>query len=251
MRLGLGVALGRNAAYAHAPDIPGVLGPSLLAMWDAERVDTLTLSGANVVTWRDRVLGLAPTQPLGASRPIWSANSFNGRPGVIFDGADDYLEGGAVGLPVAANASELWMLVDQAAPASDLTTARPALEYGGATAPTRRGLRRALDLSTSQSRAAATVNSSVNRNTAVLFEGRKVVRVKFGASSTTVSIDGVEQSFTVTPTTEATILRIGAIAAGSATAFWMGAINLALMTLPLSNEQALWVGNLLKQRGGL
>ena len=65
---------------------PLSLGTSALAWWSADTLSSLALSGSSVITWIDRVAGLAPTQGTAGARPTYSATSFGGFPGVTFDG---------------------------------------------------------------------------------------------------------------------------------------------------------------------
>ncbi|HTM77999.1 MAG TPA: hypothetical protein VL133_10260, partial [Devosia sp.] len=68
---------------------PLALGASLLAWWDASQ--GVSLSGSQVTAWADRKSGYSVAQGTGAARPLWSATSFGGKPGLTFDGIDDLL----------------------------------------------------------------------------------------------------------------------------------------------------------------
>lgn len=66
---------------------------SALALWlDAADASTLTLSGSDVTTWKDKSLsGNDATQTLGARLPTLSANWLNGLSGIAFNGTVDFL----------------------------------------------------------------------------------------------------------------------------------------------------------------
>src|SRR5690606_10199289 len=88
--------------------------------------------------------------------------TFNGRPGLTFDGADDFLEYAGVGVfPASSTAGELWALVSQDALPAD-TTARYAVGYGGSTSPTGRGLRRGVSGGVNQATALWGVSGGSN-----------------------------------------------------------------------------------------
>lgn len=228
-----------------------VLGASLLAFWDAERSSTLTLSGSSVTTWTDRKAGYAPTQAVGGSKPAYSATSFNGRPGLTFDGADDYLELGSVPFPAGASPSEIWYLGSQDSLPAD-TNPRAMFDYGdGANA--RRQLRR-------------TVNAGSNRPQLVIgtgagifgventgdFSGKHVIRAIAGATQSSVVFDGgTPATSTVTPATGTNRTRIGANAASSAGLYFQGVISAILVTAPLTTDQAAQLTQYLKTRGGI
>jgi hypothetical protein len=65
-----------------------------LALWvDAEEYDSFTIStNDSVMVWADRVSGTLTLSSLDlAYRPIYQATAINGKPGVQFDGVNDYL----------------------------------------------------------------------------------------------------------------------------------------------------------------
>jgi hypothetical protein len=65
-----------------------------LALWlDAEEYDSFTIStNDSVMVWADRVSGALTFSSLELiNRPIYQATAINGKPGVQFDGVDDYL----------------------------------------------------------------------------------------------------------------------------------------------------------------
>ncbi|MCJ8138980.1 hypothetical protein [Falsirhodobacter halotolerans] len=80
--------------------------PALRAWWDASDRGTMTLDGAALGQWRDKVGGIVWTQDTAASRPQWNATARNGTPGVILSGGRT-MAGGIGGLPLAAAARSM------------------------------------------------------------------------------------------------------------------------------------------------
>jgi hypothetical protein len=250
VQIGIGISptLGRGAWS------PAKLGSSLLGYWDAERLDLLTLDGSNnVTTWLDAIAAYAPTQGSSTLRPAYSATSFNGRPGITFDGVDDYLELASQPFPSGAAVCEIWALVDQTALVADATV-RIAISYGGDASTARRGLERAVISSANQARISvgsggATVSPA---NASVDFSGRHVVRARVGASASQTDVDGVAgSSLSVTPATGTSRVRIGAISNTSPSNYWKGVIAMAAITSSLTSDQAAQMLAYLKDRGGV
>jgi hypothetical protein len=235
----------RLAAYIAASSgggwSPLALGSSLLAWWDAERSDLITQSGGLVSSWKDIIGAYNVTQGSGSLRPIWSATSFNNRPGIAFDGLDDRLAlvGVPAGIPTGADPCEIWALVDQAtAGASAGDTC--AVSYGNGD-DAARALRRTSVSSVNRAMAmignGAIHPNSTNNN--VDFSGRHVVRAIVGATTTNINVDGVAGSdASIVPATATTRFVIGADANSSASAFWNGVHNTIAVTAPLSAAQA-------------
>lgn len=230
-----------------------VLGASLLAFWDAEVASTLTLSGPSVTTWTDRKVGYAPTQAVGGSKPLYSATSFNGRPGITFDGLDDYLLLASSSIPSGAIDLELWALLDQTSLVAD-TTDRYALSIGGA-ASVNNQVRLMRSVVSGVNRAGAragngTTNNGVN-TIAADFSGRHVIRAKFNQSGFSVAIDGsaLTTSASIIPNTTGTAIALGANLAGGGAAKCV--MNAALITSALNADQAAQLTQYLKTRGGI
>lgn len=231
------------------PWIPYDLGASLLGYWDAEVYDTLTLSGASVTKWADLIAGYAPTTALSASWPTYSANSFNGRPGIVFDGIDDFL---AVSVsntfPIGSNGSEIWALVRQDSLPADTTT-RNIFYYQG-TSNQRRSLNRNVVSGVNRAQgiigtgAAAAVAAGP---TSAAFSGIHVVRLAVGATSSTCSVDGTAGvAASIVPSTVSTMMGISTVAAS-----FKGTMNAILVTAPLTADQATQLRAFLMARGGL
>jgi hypothetical protein len=233
LNLSLGLSLSNVAAMGGgAPFTPTDLGASLLEWWDAEDATKLTLSGSDVVTWTGKVGGLAPTQSTGASRPLYSATSFNNRPGLTFDGVADHLFISA--MPFPANC-EIWCLVDQTALAADATV-RTVFATGGNTGGASYQVRRAVN---TINNAGANNGSATSAYNAADFSGRHIVRGVFSATGFSMAVDGNTAVSAVSATTlAATRTRIGANTASTASAFFQGVINTIMVTAPLTTNQA-------------
>lgn len=215
-----------------------LLGARLLAFWDAERSDTLTLAGASVTGWADLVTGCVVAPPSTAARPVWSATSFAGRPGVSFDGIDDWLVAPTAPVPGGGNGCELWVVARQDAPPADATD-RYLFSLGESSSVNRQ-IRVARSVVGGINRAAARVGDGTTNEIVVTsardFSGAHVVRACFGPG-TRVSIDG-EPAAAVGrgPAGLGTSIAIGATVAGSSAI--NGVINAALVTLTLGNVDA-------------
>lgn len=91
--LGINLGVGRVGRLAR----PGALGAALpasiaakkVAFYDAEQPGQFTLAGASVSAWTAD--GVAMAQSVTAAKPLLVPDAFGGRPGVVFDGADDCL----------------------------------------------------------------------------------------------------------------------------------------------------------------
>lgn len=83
---------------------PDDLGVALAAWWSAD-----DLADGAVASWADRVAALTLVQATGANQPVRAADSFNGFPGVTFDGINDEISVAATtGLPVGTTAGEIF-----------------------------------------------------------------------------------------------------------------------------------------------
>jgi hypothetical protein len=232
---------------------PAFLGSSLLGFWDAERTDKLTLSGSSVTTWTDVVGNYAATQGVGASKPVWSATSFNGRPGITFDGSDDELTLASVPFPTGANACEIWGLVDQQTAAADLAN-RTFFSYGGNATTTMRAVQKVGGSAIPAVRTGngATAPQQTNGNVATdYFLGRHVVRAVISATDQRVDINAIAGgAAAVVPATGSTRSRLGARTTDVAAEYFGGQIAALLVTSPLSSDQATQLYAYLKARGG-
>lgn len=252
MMLGLGLSItkGQNTAWT-----PASLGASLYDYWDAEIASSISTSGATVTAWRSAKSSYSAAQGISASRPIYSATSFNGRPGLTFDGADDELTYAGVGnFPTGSNASEIWILIDQTLPGATAGI-KTAVAYGGNSAAAYRRVVRISD------------GSSVNRariqmgtgggapavsNDNVALNGKNVVRSIF-ESNLRVDVNGTAGAVLAgaAPATGTTRTRIGATTDDTPANFFQGVISAVFITAPLTADQAAQMYLYLKARGGI
>lgn len=250
--MALGLALGLPYILSNGWT-PAALGASLLGFWDAERDDLITQSGGTVSSWRDAVAGYDAVQATGSLKPVYSATSFNNRPGLTFDGVDDYLELGSQPFPSGASPSEIWVLANQTALVAD-TTGRRAFSYGSG-ANDRRDLMRSVVATAN--RVAVAVGDGLTTNftasPAVDLSGLHVMRAVISATASNAEADGTAGSaLAVVPATAATRVRIGASASGaSGASVWQGVQSVALVTAPLTTAQAAQLLTYLKARGGI
>lgn len=216
---------------------PFILGASLLAWWDAAY-------GAGT-TWIDRKSGLVLT-PTGG--PVWSTSSFNGFPGWTFDGTDDYMTLASHPFPSGANPSETFV-VFQNSELSASATSRTLFGYGTA-GSTGRSLGR---ITNNVFR--ITVGNGASNLTAsstVTVSSRHVVHAVYGATASTISVDGeTPVSVSAVPATGTTRARLGSNLADTATAFWNGVVRDVIVTGPLSVSQRSYVQSFLLSRRAL
>ncbi|WP_448662346.1 hypothetical protein ACG3SL_17000 [Sphingomonas sp. CJ20] len=253
--LGLGFASWQVAARVRAGP-QAILGPALLALWDAERLDTLALAGANVNGWTDTVGGAVLTQTVSGYKPLWSASDFGGRAAVTFDGTDDFLtlEGVPAALPTGAAPGEIWWLGDQRTPASD-TSFRRLVAYGGTGNANSRQVNRTVPAGVARAMALAgdgTTSASISE-TLVDATGRHVVRARFEATRLGVAVDGQAMGFVAVAglATGTTRVRLGATTAAAPGSFANVACSALLFTTLLSDVQAAMLAQWLKDRGGI
>lgn len=249
--LSLGLYIGRGSGAGSFT--PSSLGADLLDMWDAEDASKFTLSGASVNAWASSKNGYSAVQGVSASKPVYGAASFNGRPGVTFDGSDDELTYAGVGVfPVGAAACEVWTLVNIQHPGAQAGNGM-LLAYGtGGTAGSRRIQRASggginvLQASIGNGTGGAFPASSAD------FGGIHVGRIQVGATTTSVQVDGgTAGSAAVIPATGSTRTRLGASDAPTAASFLQGIVSLIAITNPLSAAQAAQMLAYLKARGGI
>lgn len=217
---------------------PAALGASLVAGWDAERADLIT--GSSVSSFKDIVAGYDAVQAVGGSQPAYSATSFNGRPGLTFNGTSSELTYAATtGLPVGATACEMWALVDQTALVADATI-RFIVSWGGTASTNSRALRRTVSTLNRGSTSVGNGSTAVLAPTvSVDFSGRHLIRGIVTATDTSAVVDNtIGTTAAVVPATGTTRLRIGASTATSASAFWQGVISCVFITTALTAAQA-------------
>lgn len=240
--------------YSGQPWTPLALGPLLYDMWDAERSSTLSLSGSAVTEWRSVKNGYAATQGVGAARPVYSATSFNGRPGVTSDGLDDELTYTGVGaLPVGSSPAEVWLLADQTALVAD-TAVREVVGWGGASFDLHVRVRRVVSAGANAAQSQYGVGgSAVIVATTTGFSGRTVVRVVYDGSTTRVEVNGAAgtPSGSGTAAVGTSRFRIFAAPGTSAANFYQGILSFCAVTQPLGSADAARMLAFLRTRGGI
>ncbi|MCK1367602.1 hypothetical protein [Bradyrhizobium sp. 62] len=250
-------AMGRGFGHLGALGTAGyspvaALGADLIAYWDVNRPDLIT--GLNVSSWRDIVAGYPAVQATGSAQPVYSISSFNGAPGIAFDGASQQLTctdaAFLAALPSGAGPYEIWALIQQDALPAD-TTERIAVAVGGASLVTGRALSRIVTSATNRARS-RTGNGAASTNiddTAVDLSTRHVLRLAVGATSSALTVDGgTPSTASVVPSTTNTRLRLGASNATAAVNFWQGQIAAILITQPLSAAKAAALQSYLTRR---
>lgn len=227
--------------------VPGDLGTDLLGFWDAEDVSTFTLAGSNVSAWRDKVASYSAAQGVSSAKPIYSATSFGGRPGVKFDGTDDLLR---VSTNVFGNIPiEVWMLIEQFDLASDAAE-YTSVGFGGTTVGVSRrtGRRVLLGVNRAYSRFSVTYANDGH----VDFSGKHVVRSSYGASNMGIAVDGQDPTTVgITTSSNAGNVSFGASTTAAPTSFAEINANSILFTKPLSVPNASKMLAFLKSRGGI
>lgn len=230
--------------------------PATLAydLWDAERTNTLTLSGSAVTEWRSAKNGYAAAQAAGTARPNYSATGLNGRPALTFDGLDDELIYAGVGVfPTGSAPCEIWMLTSYDGIGADAATKHLA-GYGSATAYS--GVR-------SVRRAAV---GGVNRMTGLMGDGTtnqiafapgdcsglNIVRIQFGSTGVTASRNGETGATTpAIPATGAAQVSIGSGPVSSQRLYAPCKVALFGVFPSLSTNEAVQMLAYLKVRGGI
>lgn len=243
---------GGQAVAAYDP--LEALGASLLAWWDAEHTDLLTIGGGGAVSaWEDKVGGLTPVQATGSSQPIYDDTAVNGRPALSFDGIDDFLLlGTPTGLPTGANPCEIWALIDQTNTPAD-TTSRRLVSYGGLNSRTSRRINRQVISSENRFRCAAgtTQGPSVFVDAVGDFSGISVVRGIITGADIYAELNGsLAGPVAFVPTTADLGITIGAFEGGVST-YLQGLIASILFTNLLTTPQADELRAYLMQRGGV
>jgi hypothetical protein len=253
--MGMGMGSGMRPRVAATPTPPpwqpSDLGADLLAFWDAEVSANVSLAGSLVTSWVDRVGGYSADQGTSGFRPTYSATSFNGRPGVTFDGTDDYLRTASLpaSLPVGTAGSEIWSLASQDFAGTQAGN-QSVLAYGDTGNVNCRRLYRINQ--TNVSRAAGSVTAGAAVDTIVDFSGIHVARATFAATTISVAADGnAATTAALAPATASPgAVSLGALTTG-ANRFWKGPMNAVIVTNPLSAPDAALLLAWMKARGGL
>lgn len=213
----------------------------------------MTDDGAGLIS---ALVGLKSGYILSAAttaRPTYSATSFNGAPGLTFDGTANAMTCTTAGLlsavPASSNPCELWALVSQTALPAD-TGARYCLSYGAAL-NTGRVIGRAVATGVNRTRVGTGDGSAqqVRQELTVDLSTRHVIRATIGATESVVYVDGVASTaLSVVPSTTASRVVLGASPVSTPGNFWKGVIAFAAITLPLSATKAADLHNALTAR---
>jgi hypothetical protein len=219
-----------------------VLGSSLTHWWNADDIAThmVDSGGGRITSWTDRVAGLAVTAT-GAARPLWEVASFNGLPGITFNGiANCFVTTDLSTLPTGSTAGEIWAVVRQDTE-STITQSKYMVSYGGTSAETSRNIYRTAASLLNRARCDDGTTSTTVPPATYPFNGLSIIRA--GWSGTTQSISALG----LTPTTGTisalntgtTRLSIGALNNSGGSGFWIGAVcHVMITTGTLTDAQA-------------
>ena len=206
-----------------------------------------------MTAWADRKNGHTPTQSAPGSKPIYAPIGFNGRPGIVFDGVDDYLSLENQPLGTGAASREMWTLQSQSTP--DATAVSGTIFAYGGTVSNANFVQRIQTAGVSRARGATGpgVSSTVSvPDVMVAFNGIHLVRYRIEAAQSSLYIDGhPSTTMAVVPNTGSIRVRIGSNIVDTAAAFFTGTINAILVTSLLEADPTLHLNNYLKIRGGI
>lgn len=238
---------------------PDDLGGALVGWIDAEDASTLSLTGNLVNSITDKRSGGVFSQTISASKPVLNATAINGRPSIIADEVDDYLESAVTpgAYPTGPAPLEIWSLAAPTTLAAD-NSERWIISYGGGANTTRRH-GRGVSGGQIQARTRAGTGSGTQfaGSSNPQYLGVHAVRSIYGADGTlSVEIDGqgaVTQASTIATTTGRA--RLFANDATSPGNFFGGAFNSLYLINPAhanwtpENVANMWA--FLKSRGGI
>lgn len=215
---------------------PASLGTQLLAHWTTDNPALITESAGAVSSWKDTVAAYNMAQATGANKPAYSTTSYNGAPGITFDGTSDYLDLGSQPFPSGVAVAEIWTIADQTE-VPGVTGIKKIFEYGGGSATNRRGVSRTVVTGVNRLRSYYD-STGVAVATVGDLSGRHVTRTVFSATTVSQYFDGVlDGSATPSaPNTGTSGARIGANL-GTATEFWKGVVRDILITRALSASE--------------
>lgn len=213
------------------------LGSSLLAWWNADLADLISLSGSNVTAWTDCKAGITVSQAVDASRPTYSATGFNGLPAVSGNGTSSYLEALAPAFPTGATPSEFRAVAQQNV--AGATTGVRTLVSMGSTNANVRSLGRTSTSSINRAFARVGTGSTITATQTVTdLSSRHAMRAVFGATETYVSADGTAGTpVAAIPTTLNTRFRLFSYSNATPTEFWSGPARDVFVTTALTTEQ--------------
>ena len=227
---------------APAVDIVAILDSDVIAYWDAARGDLIS-SIDNVITgWTDIIGGYELTRADIPTSPTYNPTGLAGTPSISFSNAQYLTTTDAnlmAALPDGAEPCEIWALCSQDALPADTTT-RHVASYGGSSLVTGRSISRTVNTGVNRTRTYTGIGASATNvnDTTVDLSGIHVLRGVFGATDTSLSIDGgTNGSAAAVPATTNSRLRIGSLNASGPSNHWQGEIAAVLITHPLSGEK--------------
>jgi len=233
---------------------PLSLGAKLVFWFDAETTSSMTLTGSLVDQWRDRKSDFPVAQATSGFKPVLNPTGINGRPAVVFDGSDDYLQAiagstSASAIPQGANTSEVWQLANDTAVGSAVL--RMMLSTGSTSSQRRAtgrnsALPNPVSLRVPQGAGTTPVNGTTSLN------GVHAVRTIFASAGSRVFVDQLttaEATTAVALNSTDTLLTVGSLTSSSS--FWQGPVNSVIVTTSLTADEADEMMNFLKTRGGL
>ena len=229
-----------------------VLGSDLLAYWDADSRYWGTKGGITIATgvssWLDGVGGYAAIQGAGSQQPVFSATSFDGRPGVTSDGIDDCLTCTDAALlatlPAGAVAGQMWSLIQN----NDQISASflDHLSIGGGSANDIRSLGRT---SVNTCRFVVGTGAGNTQDSGVTFSGYKVLMGDTTGTNIMLNVDGASQSGgAAVPATVVNRVRLFARGVTTPSNFWNGTGAAFLVTKTLNAAKTAWLTNFLLNR---
>lgn len=247
----LGLGLGLPVTRSSKGFTPLDLGDALYDYWDAERPDTITQIAGVVSEWRSVKGGLAAVQATEAAKPIYSASSFNGRPGVTFDGDAQLTVTGVGTLPTGATACEIWVVASMPTAGTVAGIMVPFTYGGNAAGSYRRLYRNPVSNVNNMFMQMGTGGSAPLATNPTDSSGTYMARAIFDATMR-LDIDGVAGTPVVTsaPATGTTRIRIGARNDDAPTNFYIGPVSLIAVTALLSAAQSAQMNALGFQRMG-
>lgn len=259
MKLGLELSLTSSALLAEVGSIPPIapnydpvkaLGDDLIEMWDAARGDTVfALTDATytdaVHSWVGIKTGANLAQSTPNLKPKYDSTGLSGSPCLTFNGTSQYLKctdsAFLALLPKDAVPCEIWALCSQDVAAADTTT-RHIAGYSASSVINGRSLARLPVSSVNRARAYAGTGAAATTatDTHVDLSGVHVMRGIFGATQTSIDVDGNSPvvASVVPVTSTPALFMVGAIPALAASNWWQGKIAAILVTKPLSSQKA-------------
>lgn len=207
--------------YSLSPSSQGLWWDALPSTWRSNGGITVA---TGVSSWRDNFLGRDATQGTGSLQPALAAAGL-GYNCPIGDGLDDTLNFASTGLPSGAAEGDLYVLCRQDALVADATR-RYVTAYGDFDGANRRSAERIV--ATGVNRAETVTGDGTTKlavNTTVDLSGWHLVRARFRATTTYLSVDGgSESNVAAVPVTINTRGRLFASNNTAAGNFWAGAI---------------------------